>query len=182
MMDTAIMLLVVEGVPFLALVYYLIHKKQMFMLERGIDAGPTLAVYFPYLAPGWPPDLIVHTAGDPAAVIPGIRSILAEMDPNIPLSDITTLDEMVGQSVGDARFTAVLLSLFAGLALLLALAGVYGVQSYTVAQQTSEIGVRVAIGASKLQILRKVVAQAMRPALLGIGAGLVGALRRHRTL
>jgi predicted permease len=150
------------------------------MLERGIDAGPTLAVYFPYLAPGWPPDLLVHTAGDPAAVIPGIRSIITEMDPNIPLSDIATMDEMVGQSVGGARFLTVLVSLFAGLALLLALAGVYGVQSYSVAQQTSEIGVRVAIGASKPQILRKVVVQAMRPALVGVIMGLAGAFALSR--
>lgn len=150
------------------------------MLERGIDAGPTLAVYIPYLAPGWPPDLVVHTAGSPMAVVPGIRSILEEMDPNIPLTDINTMEEMVGQSVGSARFMTVLVSLFAALALLLALAGVYGVQSYAVAQQTSEIGVRVAIGASKSQILKKVVLQAMRPAVLGVMVGLVGAFGLSR--
>ena len=150
------------------------------MLERGIDQGPTLAVYIPYLAPGWPPELVVHTAGNPTAVLPGIRSILEEMDPNIPLSDIATMEEMVGQSVGGARFMTVLVSLFAGLALLLALAGVYGVQSYAVAQQTPEIGVRVAIGASKGQILKKVVLQAMRPALLGVIVGLAGAFGLSR--
>jgi predicted permease len=150
------------------------------MLERGIDQGPTLAVYLPYFGPGWPPELVVHTAGNPTAVLPGIRSILEEMDPNIPLSDIATMEEMVGRSVGGARFMTVLVSLFAGLALLLALAGVYGVQSYAVAQQTSEIGVRVAIGASKTQILKKVVLQAMRPAMLGVVAGLVGAFALSR--
>ena len=125
------------------------------MRERGIDAGPTLAVYLPYFPPGWPPDLVVHTAGSPPpSSRPSGRS-LAEMDPNIPLSDIATLEEMVGQSVGSQRFLMVLVSLFASLALLLALAGVYGVQSYSVAQQTSEIGIRVAIGASRPQILRR---------------------------
>jgi len=150
------------------------------MLERGIDAGPTLAVYLPYFAPGWPPELVVHTAGDPTALVPGIRSILGEMDPNIPISDIATMEDMVGQSVGSARFMTVLVSLFAGVALLLALAGVYGVQSYSVAQQTSEIGVRVAIGASKSQILRKVILQAMRPAVLGVVVGLGGAFALSR--
>lgn len=152
------------------------------MRERGIDADPTLAVYLPYFAPGWPPELVVHTAGPPTAAVPAIRSILAEMDPNIPLSDVATLDEMVGRSVGGARFITLLVSLFAVLALLLALAGVYGVQSYSVAQQTSEIGVRVAIGASKAQILKKVIFQAMRPAVLGVVVGLVGAFALSRFL
>jgi putative ABC transport system permease protein len=150
------------------------------MLERGIDAGPTLAVYLPYFAPGWPPDLVVHTAGEPTALVPVLRSILAEMDPNIPLSDVATMEDMVGQSVGSQRFIMVLVSLFASLALLLALAGVYGVQSYSVAQQTSEIGVRVAIGASKSQILKGVVLQAMRPAFLGVVVGVVGAFALSR--
>jgi ABC-type antimicrobial peptide transport system permease subunit len=97
------------------------------------------------------------------------------MDPNIPLSDIATLEEMVGQSVGSQRFLMVLVGIFASVALLLALAGVYGVQSYSVAQQTAEIGIRVAIGASRPQILRRVILQAMRPAFLGVAVGLAGA-------
>ena len=150
------------------------------MRERGLEDGPTYAVYFPYLSPGWPPDIVVHTSGEPMAVVSSVRSILAEMDPNVPLANITTMEEMVDQSVGDQRFVMVLVGLFAGLALLLALAGVYGVQSYSVARQTSEIGVRVAMGASKPQILRKVIVQAMRPAVLGVVVGLGGALLLSR--
>jgi len=150
------------------------------MRERGIDQGPTLAVYLPYFAPGWPPDVVIHTAGEPTAVLPALREILASLDPNIPLSDVTTMEDMVGQSMGSQRFLMVLVSLFAGLALLLALAGVYGVQSYRVAQQTSEIGVRVAIGATGRQILRKVLLQAMGPAGLGLVAGLAGAFALSR--
>jgi len=152
------------------------------MLERGIDAGPTFAVYLPYFGPGWPPELVVHTTGDPHAVVPAIRSVLADLDPNIPISDLATLEEMVGRSVGSRRFTMVLVSLFAGLALLLALAGVYGVQSYSVARQAPEIGVRVAIGASEGRILKKVLLQAMKPALGGVAAGLVGAFLLSRFL
>ena len=108
-------------------------------------------------------------------MVPAIRAILGEMDPDVPLSDVATLDDMVGRSVGSQRFVMVLVSLFAALALLLALAGVYGVQSYSVAQQTPEIGVRVAMGASGGQVLRRVVLQAMRPATLGVVVGLGGA-------
>ncbi len=152
------------------------------MTERGIDQGPTLAVYFPYANPGWPPDLIIHTAGPPTALVPALRSILAELDPNVPVSDIATMEEMVGRSVGGQRFMMVLVSVFAGLALVLALAGVYGVQSYSVAQQTSEIGVRKAMGAQKGQILKRVVLQAMRPAVAGVVLGLVGAWALSRFL
>jgi len=150
------------------------------MRERGIEDGPTLAVYLPYLAPGWPPDIVVHTAGEPTAVVPAVRGILAEMDANIPLSDITTMEEMVGRSVGSQRFLAVLVGVFAALALLLALAGVYGVQSYAVARQTAEIGVRVAMGASSPQILRRILLQAVRPALAGVVVGLAGAVLLSR--
>jgi len=152
------------------------------MRERGIDAGPTLAVYLPYVAAGWPPDIVIHTSGEPTAVIPALRSILSEMDPSIPLSDIATLEEMVGQSVGSQRFLMVLVGIFASLALLLALAGVYGVQSYSVAQQTPEIGVRVALGASKPQILKKVIFQAMKPAFIGVALGLGGAFALSRLM
>jgi putative ABC transport system permease protein len=145
------------------------------MRERGIDQGPTFAVYLPYASAGWAPDLVVHTAGEPLAVVAALQSIVKELDPNVPLSDIATLQDMVGRSVAGQRFTMVLVGLFASLALLLALAGVYGVQSYAVARQTSEIGVRVAMGASRTQIVRRVLLQAMRPTLLGVVVGLGGA-------
>ena len=141
--------------------------------ERGLDADPTLAVYLPFYGiAGWSPEFIVHTSGPPTAVVPALRSLLAEMDPNLPLSDLQTLDEIVGASVADRRFVMALVGLFAALSLLLALAGVYGVQAYSVAQQTSEIGVRVAMGAGQDRIIRRIVLQAMGPAILGIGAGL----------
>jgi hypothetical protein len=152
------------------------------MRERGIDEGPTLAVYMPYLNNRFGPDLVVHTAGDPLAGLPALRAALAEFDPNLPLSGITTLEEMVGRSVGSQRFVMVLVSLFAGLALLLALAGVYGVLAYTVARQAPEIGVRMALGVTRGRILRKVILQAMVPAALGLVAGLGGALALSRLL
>jgi hypothetical protein len=80
------------------------------------SGGPTLAVYMPYLTNRFGPDLVIHTAGDPMAVLPTLRAAVAELDPNLPLSGITTLEEMVGRSVGSQRFVMVLVSLFAALA------------------------------------------------------------------
>lgn len=146
------------------------------MRERGIDAGPTLAVYLPYLPMStWAPELVIHTSGTPTAVVSGVRQILSELDPEIPLSNVTTMEDMVGRSVASRRFLMLLVGLFATVALLLSLAGVYGVQSYTTARQTSEIGVRVALGASKFQILGRVMRQAMGPVLVGMALGLMGA-------
>jgi len=152
------------------------------MRERGLDSDPTLAVYFPYAGSGWVPDMIFHTAGEPTAIVPALRSILAEIDPNLPLSNIATMEEMVGRSVGGQQFIMLLVTLFAGVALLLALAGVYGVQSYSVAQQTPEIGIRVALGAGNGHILKRIVLQAMRPALVGVAAGLLGAFALSRIM
>jgi len=153
------------------------------MRERGIEAGPTLAVYLPYVpSAAWPPDIVIHTTREPTAIVPEVRSILAALDPDVPLSDIATLEDMVGRSVGGQRFITLLASVFAALALVLALAGVYGVQAYTTARQTSEIGVRVALGARRGQILRRVILQAMRPALVGVAIGLGGAWAASRSM
>jgi len=95
---------------------------------------------------------------------------------------VTTLDEIVDDSVAARRFNMILLAIFAGVALLLALAGIYGVQAYSIARRTSEIGVRVALGASGETVLKQIVGQAMRPALIGIGLGLLGAFALSRLL
>ncbi len=153
------------------------------MRERGLDRDPTFAVYIPYYGASWSPvNFVVHTAGDPTAVVPAIRSVLADLDANVPLSDITTLDEAVGDSLAVRRLNMVLLAAFAGVALLLALAGIYGVQAYSVARRTSEIGVRVALGATGETVIKQIVRQAMRPALIGIGFGLLGAFALSRLL
>ena len=111
-----------------------------------------------------------------------MRSILAELDPNLPLSNIQTMDEIVGSSVASQRFNMMMLTVLAGVALLLALAGIYGVQSYSVARRTSEIGVRVAFGASNDNVIKMIVGQGMIPALIGIGVGLIGAFALSRFL
>ena len=145
--------------------------------ERGLETDPTLAVYFPYRGRNWSPiQFVVQTAGDPLAFAPTLRTLLSELDPNLPLSDIETMDTVLSDSLSARRFNMLLLTIFAGVALLLALAGIYGVQAYSVARRTSEIGIRVALGASGRAVIRQMVDQGMRPVLLGIGLGLAGAL------
>jgi putative ABC transport system permease protein len=153
------------------------------MRERGLDRDPTLAVYLPYHGLGWSPNyFVVHTAGDPTAIIPTLRAQLAELDPGLPISRVQTLDELVTDSVATRRFNMFLLAIFAGVALILALAGIYGVQSYSVTRRTSEIGVRVAMGATPDRIIKQIVRQGMVPAVFGIVVGLIGAFVLSRLM
>lgn len=147
------------------------------MRERGIDDDPTRAVYFTYNGTGWSPmHLVIHTADNPEALLPDLRSLLADIDPDLPISNVTNFETMVGDSIAARRFNMLLLTVFSGVALFLALAGIFGVQAYSVTRQTAEIGVRVALGASSGQVLRHIIRGGMRPAVIGIGCGIIGAL------
>jgi len=149
--------------------------------ERGLDADPTLTVYIPSYGSGpGPVQFAVHTAANPTALTPSLRSMLKEIDSNLPLSDVQTMDEIVSRSVAPRRFNMLLLTIFAAVALLLALVGVYGVLAYSVGQRTAEIGLRVALGATPRSVLALIVGQGMRPILIGIGVGLLGALALSR--
>ena len=113
-------------------------------------------------------------------LVSSLRGMLAELDPNLPISEIERLDEMVDDSVSTRQFNMFLLLVFAALALVLALAGIYGVQSYTVARRTSEIGIRVALGAPETTVIGQIVRQGMSPAVLGIVLGAAGAFGLSR--
>jgi len=119
--------------------------------------------------------LIVRTAGGPQQTVGAIRGELKNLDPDLPIYKVQTLDQIVSASVSQTRFPALLLSVFAGLALLLAAVGVYGVLAYTVEQSKHEIGVRMALGAPRAQILRLFLGQGVKWAMLGGGAGLLAA-------
>jgi len=145
--------------------------------ERGLDADPTLTVYIPSYGSGaGEVQFAIHTAGNPAALTNSLRSILKELDPNLPLSKIQTLDEVVSQSVAPRRFNMFLITIFAAVALLLALVGVYGVLAYSVGRRTAEIGLRIALGATPRSVLTLIVGQGMRPILAGIAIGMAGAI------
>ncbi len=153
------------------------------MRERGPDRNPTRVVYMSYIGATWSPVFfVVHTAGDPMSLIPMVRGILADLDSSLPIYEIGNLDDSLTNSVAGRRLNTLLLSAFSFVALVLALAGVYGVMAYSVARRTSEIGVRVALGAGPAKVLRQIVTGGVRPALIGIGIGLVGAFGLSRFL
>ena len=126
--------------------------------------------------------VLVRTKGDAKSFIPTLRQTVWAMDRDLPLENVRTMDELLGDTIADSRFNTALLSMFAAVALLLAAIGIYGVLAYTVAQRTSEIGIRMALGAQRSSVLRLVVGNGLVLALIGVGIGVVGAIIATRTL
>jgi putative ABC transport system permease protein len=120
--------------------------------------------------------VIVRAQGDPLALAPMVRDQIRAVDPQLPLADVVPLDEMVTRSIARPRFYTSLLALFAAVALALAATGIFGVMSYTVAQQSKEIGIRMALGARTGDVLRGVVGRALTLASIGVAAGIAIAL------
>ena len=147
------------------------------MRERSLAQPPTLAVYLPAYGSGTDHMYFaIHATAPTESLVPMLRTTLAAIDPELPLANIQTLDEIVSASTASRRFTVVLLSVFAAIALALAVVGIYGVTSYAVSRQTAEIGVRLALGATQDNVLRFIIVQGMKPVLVGIAIGLLGAL------
>ena len=151
---------------------------------EGLDAAPQPAVYTPYAQNQWWRNmyLVVRTTGAPLGYVPALRRAVAEVDPLIPLDEVRSMNELLYQSVARPRFRATLLTAFGALALVLASAGIYGVMTYTVSQRRREIGVRLALGASRVAIVRMMVRDGMRLAVVGVVFGLALALVAARLL
>jgi putative ABC transport system permease protein len=127
--------------------------------------------------------LVIRTrVSDPAALTSAIRNELAEMDSSIPLTSVRVFDEYISRSLARPRFNAILLSIFAGTALLLTAIGIYGVIAYSVSQRINEIGIRMALGAAQSAIFRLVVGQAMTLVGISLALGLIGAFGATRLL
>jgi putative ABC transport system permease protein len=143
----------------------------------GMDREPMPVVYRPYVQwPSGPMTLVVRTAADAATLAPTVRSTIRAMDPDLPILAMRTMREVVSSTVSEREFQMLLMSVFALLALLLGAVGLYGVVSYAVACSTRDLGVRIALGAVRRDVMRWVFAQGMRPVLVGMVVGLAGAI------
>jgi putative ABC transport system permease protein len=154
------------------------------MRDWSLSDEPSLAVYLPYygFSTTSPVQFVMHTRAEPSAVTRTLRDGLRELDPSLPLSRVESMETLIGDSVASRRFIMILLAGFAGVALLLALAGIYGVLAYAVSRRVSEIGVRLALGATPRGVLRLIVTQGMKPVVLGVAAGVVAAVFLTRVM
>jgi predicted permease len=165
------------------------HVKQW-----GLDADPSSAIeaqiYYPFMQ--LPEKLmpmvadavavVLRTRGEPAEIMAAVRRAVADMDPGDVVYRVQTLDDVLAGSVAARRLSMILLSVFAALALILACVGIYGVISYLVAQRTHEIGVRMALGAQRLEVMRLILGQGARMATIGVAIGSVAALGLTRLM
>lgn len=160
--------------------------------EISLDSDPPAIVYVPLsqipqavaglLVGSLPEALVVRASGAPADVARGVQDAIREIDSSQPVTDVLALDEIVSRSVGPAWFNTLLLGLLSGVALLLAAVGIYGVVSHLVTARTREIGVRMALGASRQRVLGLMLGQAMTTVLTGVGLGMLAAALVTRSL
>ncbi|MHB1223780.1 MAG: ABC transporter permease [Gemmatimonadaceae bacterium] len=151
--------------------------------QEGVTAAPYPQLYLPIAQnPSRAVVVELRTAGDPMALAAAARQVVRSMDAELPVTEMRTMEDRVAADLARPRINVVLIGIFAGVALLLAAVGIYGVISYTVVQRTREIGIRMALGANTEDVRRLVVRQGMTPVLGGIGIGLVAAVVASRLL
>jgi putative ABC transport system permease protein len=151
--------------------------------QMGLDAAPEPTVYWPH------PELVyssmtilVRTSNDPLALVSAAHTQLQQIDPELPMAAVATMDQLLADSLSRSRFTMLLLGIFAAVALMLAAVGIYGLIAYSVTQRTQELGIRIALGAQRRDVLRLVLGQGTRLTLLGVTVGVLAALGLARLL
>ena len=149
----------------------------------GLDAPSEPAYYLPASqAPLGDMTILVRTSSDPLSIVGAVRQAVLSIDPNQPISNVTTLEKVVDDSIAQRRLNMLLMGLFGGLAMLLSAVGIYGLLSHAVTQRTQEMGIRMALGAQVNDVLKLVLKQGMMLALGGIAIGLVGAFALTRLI
>jgi putative ABC transport system permease protein len=138
--------------------------------QFGLDSEPSHDLYYPALDPL---TIVVHTAGNPKLLVAPARAAIQSADPEIPVSEIRTMDQVLEESAATQRWTMSLLAAFAGLAMALAVVGTYGVVSWSVTQRTREIGIRVTLGATPKAIVGEVLGHGIRLSAVGLAIGLI---------
>jgi putative ABC transport system permease protein len=156
-------------------------------VRPGLGIDPQAEMYLPYrqadlILPVFQLSVVLRSAADPMNEVSALHSAIVEIDPNQPLVRVRTMEENMAATVAQPRFRTWLIAIFAGLALVLAAVGVYGVMSYTVTQRTNEIGIRVTLGAQSEDVFRTIVGEGLRLALIGVAVGVVAALAVTRLL
>jgi putative ABC transport system permease protein len=149
-----------------------------------LDEPPEPAMYWPVAQIRTTPSLaiVVRTQNDPDAFAPAVRDAIAEIDQAQPIYDMQSLDQLVAKSLDQRRFTLTLMLLFGVIALVLSAIGIYGVMAFAVTQRTQEIGIRMALGASAIDVLKMVVGSGMFLAVIGVAVGLIGAFAVTRLM
>jgi|CXWL01.1.fsa_nt_gi putative ABC transport system permease protein len=164
--------------PWLKIVGVTAHVK-----NYGVDQPSRVEIYLPYYQfNSSQPTIVLETAGDPSALAASLREAVRSVDPEIPLFAVRTLEEIIASQTAQRRLAVVLISVFAGVALLLAAIGIYGVMSYAVNLRTTEIGIRMALGAEQHDISRMVLRFGVKMSVIGVSVGLVAAFALARTM
>jgi len=155
--------------------------------QSGLGSKVRLTIYLPYSQAPQPflmsfMTIVVRTPSNPAQMVNAVRRVVKSVDPDLPIYGVASMEELISTSTSEPRVRSTLFGIFAALGLVLATVGVYGVVSYSVVQRTHEIGIRMALGAQKSDVLGMVVGQGLRLALMGVAIGIAGALALTRFL
>jgi putative ABC transport system permease protein len=149
----------------------------------GLNAANTEEMYYPMAQAPWPTmTLLVRSPSNPQPLVAAVREKVSELDPNLPVSGVLSMDDVIATSIAEPRIIMQFVGVFAGFALLLAAIGIYGVMAYSVTTRKQEMGIRVAMGARPSDIVKMVVGQGMRMTLLGVGIGVAASLVLTRLL
>lgn len=148
----------------------------------GLDQPDDGTVYQPLPPGARARNVVLRTAIEPRTLVPALQQIMRGLDATVPLSSVLTVDELVARSLQTPRSLSWLVGGFAGVALLLAIVGIYGVMSYYVQQHSKDIGIRMALGGSSSEVLRLIVGQGMSVVASGVAVGLLGAIAATRLM